>query len=131
MADKDEKSSDKSSETRGERRSDRSAQAGAAVATARLRVAQVVWLACVLAALVLAGAALLIALKANGTNGLVKFVRHTADSIDLGVFSRKSGVFHFKGHSHSADTKNALVNYGLAAVVWLVVGRIVERIVRP
>lgn len=86
---------------------------------------------CVLAALILAGAALLIALKANGTNGLVKFVRHTADSIDLGVFSRKSGVFHFKGHDHAADTKNALVNYGLAAVVWLVVGRIVDRVVRP
>jgi hypothetical protein len=28
-------------------------------------------------------------------------------------------------------TKNALVNWGLAAVVWLIIGRIVERIIRP
>lgn len=127
MADKDEKDTKDGKKSGG----DRAARAGAAAAQVRLRVAQVIWLICVLAALVLAGAALLIALKANHTNGLVKFVKDTADNIDLGVFSLKHGVFHFKGHNHSADTKNALVNYGLAAVVWLVVGRIVERVVRP
>ena len=35
------------------------------------------------------------------------------------------------GHSHAALTKNACVNWGLAAVVWLIAGKIVERVVRP
>ena len=77
-------------------------------------------------------AALCIALKANPGNGLVKFFVDTADKLDFGVFSRgKDGVAHFKGHTHAAQTKNALINWGLAAVVWLIGGRIVERIVRP
>ncbi|MGI8522561.1 MAG: hypothetical protein ACR2K3_04515 [Nocardioides sp.] len=120
-ADKDEKDQKGSGRTR----------AGAAAAMVRLRVAQLIWLVCVLAALVLAGAALLIALRANHTNDLVKLIKDTAGNLDLTVFSLKDGVFHFTGHDHSADTKNALVNYGLAAVVWLVVGRIVERVVHP
>jgi hypothetical protein len=86
----------------------------------------------VLAALVLAIAVLCIALKANQSNGLVKFFIDTADKLDFGVFSRgKDGVAHFKGHTHAAETKNALINWGLAALVWLVGGRIVERVIRP
>jgi hypothetical protein len=110
---------------------DRSAQVKAAVDLVRTRVAQVVWILCVLAALVLAVGALCIALKANGDNSLVKFCIDTADKLDLGVFSRTDGVAHWKGHSHTALTKNACVNWGLAAVVWLIVGKIVERVVRP
>jgi hypothetical protein len=110
---------------------DRAAQAKAAAARVRARIAQAVWLVCALAALVLAVGALCIALKANPDNSLVKFCIDTADKLDLGVFSRIDGVAHWKGHTHTALTKNALVNWGLAAVVWLVAGRIVERIVRP
>lgn len=110
---------------------DRTAQAKAAANAVRARVAQVVWIVCSLAALVLAVGALCIALKANPGNGLVKFCIDTADKLDLGVFSRADGVAHWKGHSHSSATKNALVNWGLAAVVWLIAGRIVERVVRP
>jgi hypothetical protein len=112
-------------------RVDRTAQAKAAANAVRARIAQVVWIVCALAALVLAVAALCIALKANPDNGLVKFCVDTADKLDLGVFSRTDGVAHWKGHTHAAQTKNALVNWGLAAVVWLVIGRIVERIIRP
>jgi hypothetical protein len=103
----------------------------AVVNTVRARVAQVVWIVCVLAALVLAIGALCIALKANASNDLVKFFIDTADKLDFGVFSRHDGVFHWQGHSHAAMTKNALVNWGLAAVVWLIGGRILERIIRP
>jgi hypothetical protein len=97
----------------------------------RLRkvLAQVVWLLFLLAALFLAVGALLVALDANGSNDLVKFVLEGADRVDLGVFSRDNGVMEFTGSN--ADTKNALVNWGLGAVVWLVVGRILERIIRP
>jgi hypothetical protein len=111
---------------------DRAAQARKAVAAVRSRIAQVVWLLCVLAALVLAVGALCIALKANQDNNLVKFVIDGADKLDFGVFSRgKDGVAHWKGNTDAAHTKNALVNWGLAALVWLVGGKLVERVVRP
>jgi hypothetical protein len=129
MADKTDDQTDV--ETTG-RKKPRTAQLGATVTTVRARAAQVVWLVCVVAALFLAAGALCVSLKANGDNSLVKFIEQTADKLDLGVFSRgKDGVAHFKGHSQAALTKNALINWGLAAVVWLVGGRIVERVVRP
>ncbi|MEP9361445.1 hypothetical protein ABLE68_00675 [Nocardioides sp. CN2-186] len=99
---------------------------GAAI---RLRLAQVVWIAAVVCALFLAVGALLIALDANTGNALVKFVLDGADVVDLDVFSRDNGIFKFDGSD--AATKNALANWGLGAVAYLVVGRILERIIRP
>jgi hypothetical protein len=122
---------DESGEEVEETKVDRTAQARAAVNLVRARVAQVVWVVCALAALVLAVGALCIALKANPDNGLVKFCVDTADKLDFGVFSRTDGVAHWTGHSHEALTKNALVNWGLAAVAWLVGGKILERIIAP
>lgn len=87
------------------------------------------WVAAVVCALFLAVGALLIALDANRDNALVAFVLDVADVVDLDVFSRGNGVFHFSGED--AATKNALTNWGLAAVGYLVVGRILERIIRP
>jgi hypothetical protein len=95
----------------------------------RTRIAQVVWLVCVLCALVLALGALLVALKANTDNALVVFVKDAADTVDLGVFDRSDGVMKFEGEN--AATKNALVNWGLGAVAWLVIGRVLDRIIRP
>ena len=101
----------------------------ATVAKVRVQVARVLWLVCALAALFLAIGALMIAVDANPHNALVQFVLDTADKLDVGVFSRTDGIKHFTGHD--AATKNALVNWGLAAVAWLVVGRILDRVVRP
>ncbi len=115
-------------QTSGARRTERSVSGGA-VRAVRLRLAQVVWLAAVVCALFLAVAALLVALDANPDNALVKLVLDVADALDLGVFDPDKGVFTFDGAD--ADTKNALVNWGLAAIAYLVVGRIVERIARP
>jgi hypothetical protein len=107
------------------------AKAKAGADFVRLRIAQVVWLVCVLAALCLAVGALLIALddSVNRTNDLVTFVLDSADRIDFGVFDRDNGVLDFDGKN--AETKNALCNWGIAAVVWLIAGRIVDRIIRP
>lgn len=99
------------------------------VALVRARIAQVVWLFCVLCALVLAVGALLIALEANQDNALVEFVLSAADLADLGVFSREDGIKQFRGKG--AEVKEALVNWGLGAIAWLVVGRILDRLVRP
>lgn len=98
-------------------------------AVLRTRLAQVVWTVAVVCALFLAVGALLIALKANTGNALVRFVLDVADALDLQVFSRRNGVFEMTGAD--AATKNALANWGLAAVAYLVVGRIVDRFVRP
>ena len=95
----------------------------------RARLAQLIWLVCALAALVLAVGALLIALDANRSNALVEFVLRTADVLDLGVFSRKDGIKQFDGQG--AQVKNALLNWGLGAIAWLVVGRVLDRIVKP
>lgn len=100
-----------------------------AVSKIRNTVAQLVWLVCVVCALLLAAGALLIALDANNRNDLTTFVLQGADAVDLGVFERNAGVFDFKGQG--SEVKNALVNWGLAAVAWLVVGRILDRIIRP
>ena len=99
------------------------------VARIRTQLARVVWLLFALAALFLAVGALMVALDANTGNALVKFVIDTADRVDLGVFSRQDGIKEFTGAN--AATKNALFNWGLGAVAWLVIGRILERIIRP
>ena len=101
----------------------------AGVAKIRTVLAQVIWLLFVVAALFLAVGALLIALEANQDNNLVQFVLDGADAVDLGVFSIDNGIMKFTGEN--AETKNALFNWGIGAVVWLVVGRILDRLVRP
>jgi hypothetical protein len=98
-------------------------------AALRVRLAQLIWLAAVVCALFLAIGALLIALDANQDNVLVGFVLDVADVVDLDVFSRDNGIFTFDGSD--AATKSALANWGLGAIAYLVVGRILERIVRP
>jgi len=95
----------------------------------RTLLAQVIWAVCSIAALFLALGALFIAFKANTDNALVKFVLDVADRLDLGVFDRNDGVKQWTGEN--AETKNALFNWGLGALVWLIGGRILDRLVRP
>lgn len=80
-------------------------------------------------ALLLAVGALLVALRENihETNPVVKFVLNLDDAID-GPFSRTDGIFTFTGKS--AETKDALANWGIAAIVYLVIGRLLARLVR-
>lgn len=99
------------------------------MARARRVLAQVLWTLCVLAALVLAVGALLVALQANEGNALVKAVMHVADVVDLGVFDRVNGIKQFGGSDPA--TKDALFNWGLGALAWLVVGRLIDRVLRP
>jgi hypothetical protein len=96
---------------------------------ARTWLAQGLWLVAVVCALFLAVGALCVALDANRDNALVKFVLDVADAVDVGVFSRDNGIFKFDGSD--AETKNALANWGLGAIAYLVVGRVLERVIRP
>jgi hypothetical protein len=95
----------------------------------RSRVAQVVWLFFVIAAVFLAVGALCIALDFNPKNPLVEFFVAGANFFDLDIFSRRGGIKTF--HGSNADVKNALFNWGIGAIVYLIVGRIVVRIIQP
>jgi hypothetical protein len=99
------------------------------VAQVRTRVAQVVWLFFVVAAVFLAVGALCIALGFEKDNPLVEFFIAGANFFDLNIFSRNNGIKDFTGSN--ADVKNALFNWGLGAIMWLIVGKILERIIRP
>jgi hypothetical protein len=124
VADKsDKKGRDRDAEGR------RATTGGATVAQVRTRVAQVVWLVFVIAAVFLAVGALCIALDFNPKNPLVEFLVNGANFFDLGIFSRKGGIKEFDGSN--ADVKNALFNWGLGAIAWLIVGKIIDRIIRP
>jgi hypothetical protein len=95
----------------------------------RTRVAQVVWLLFVVAAVFLAVGALCIALDFNRQNPLVEFFLAGANFFDLDIFSRKDGLKSFGGEN--AEVKNALFNWGIGAIAYLIVGRIVVRIIQP
>lgn len=94
----------------------------------RDRLGQAVWSVCSVLAVVLAVGALLVAVDANRDNALVEAVLKLADAVDLGIFSRDNGVMRFDGQD--ATTRNALVNWGLGAVFYVVTGRILERVLR-
>ncbi len=81
-------------------------------------------------AVVLALGAFLVAAQDNVSqdNPLVKFILNFADAID-GPFSRENGIFAF--HGENAEVKNAVVNWGIAAIVYLAIGRYLQRLLAP
>jgi len=93
------------------------------VALVRSRLASLVWLAAVVCALLLAIGALVVALQMNEHNAIVSFVTDAAHKLDFGEFK--------KFHGQDAATKSALVNWGIAAVIYLVIGKVLDRIIRP
>lgn len=100
-----------------------------AATRARDTVARAVWIVCMTLALVLAAAAFSYALEANEDNGLVQLVRDLANTFDLGFFDLDNPVKAFE--DPNGAVKTALFNYGIACVVYLVAGRILERLIRP
>ncbi len=81
-------------------------------------------------AVALALGAFLVAAQDNVSqdNELVKFVLNIADAID-GPFSRTDGIFDFDGKN--GDVKDAVVNWGIAAIVYLAIGRYLQRLLAP
>jgi uncharacterized membrane protein len=89
----------------------------------RSRIASLVWLVAVVCALFLAVGALLVALDMNRNNDIVHFILSVAHKLDFGTFKDFTGK--------SAATKSALTNWGIAAVIYLVIGKVLDRIIRP
>lgn len=98
----------------------------------RSLLASTLWAVCVVFALILALAVLLIAVEANARNELVRWIISRADDIDLGFFDLSNPIKDFdQGEADPAqDVKTALFNYGIAAVIWLVIGKILDKVVR-
>lgn len=114
---------------RTEKRRDAAAAVKKGTSTVRSKLASLLWLVAVVCALFLAVGALLVALKANQDNAAVKFVLDGADTLDLGIFSRDKGIFTFDKDRN--EVKAALVNWGLAALAYLIVGKVLDRVIRP
>lgn len=95
----------------------------------RVGITYALWLLCAGCALLLALGALLVSLRANPDLAGVDAVLHAADLVDFGVLSREDGVWQVRGQG--ADVKNALLNWGAAALAWLVVGLVLVRLLRP
>jgi hypothetical protein len=89
--------------------------AGAAVA--RASIARAVMLIASAVALVLVVGILLVVLEANRSNELVQFVRDAASTL-AGPFD---GLFTL-----DSNKAEKAVNWGLAAVVWVALGRLIS-----
>ncbi|MFB9311792.1 hypothetical protein [Nocardioides plantarum] len=107
--------------------------AAAQVAKVRVLLARVLWAVCAVFALILAAAVLLIAVDANTDNELVRWVIARADNVDLGFFDLSNPIKDWDKDETDVmqDVKTALFNYGLAAIVWLGIGKLLDKVVRP
>jgi hypothetical protein len=96
------------------------AVAGAAIGVASL-VARIVWLLAVLVALVIVAGIAFVVLKANMGNSIVSSI-HDAAKFLVGPFD---GIFKPDDHRLAVA-----VNWGIAALVYLLVARLVVRLLR-
>jgi hypothetical protein len=116
--------------TTDDSKGDRGARFGAAQAAIRSKAARVVRIVFGVLATILALGAVLVVLRnnINEQNSIVELITNVADGIS-GPFSRDDGIFSFKGEN--AEAKNALLNWGIAAIVYLLVGRLVANAIAP
>ena len=102
------------------------------VAKLRTMLARLLWAISALFAVILAIAVLLIAVDANADNELVRWMIARADNVDLGFFDLGNPIKDFdEAETDPAqDVKTALFNYGIAAIVWLGIGKFLDKVVR-
>src|SRR5262245_28243420 len=105
---------------------------GAKVGTdaVRNRVASLVWIIAVVCAVIVVLGAIMVALGSGvrAVNPVVEFINHTADTL-AGPFGK---IFSFqKKHGGPDVVMNTVLGYGVAALVYLIGGKIVSRVIRP
>lgn len=95
----------------------------------RARIATVLQIVTVVFAVVLVLGALLVAAGdvINRDNVIARFVLGFAELVD-GPLDRENGIVQFDGEN--SERWQALVNWGLAALVWYLIGRLLGRLVR-
>jgi len=126
-----EGSSDTKATSKGSDKDSSKASSAATTAQIRNAVATAVWLIAVVCAVLLAIGALFVVLDFNRDNALVKFFIDAADYVDIGQLKEFKPDGKSASAVHSAEVKTVLVNWGIAAVFYLVVGKILERLIRP
>jgi hypothetical protein len=94
-----------------------------AVRGSRAKIAEGVWFVAAGFATLLGVGVLCVAFGLNEDNPLVAFFLEIAGWVDFGTLKEMSGK--------NARTNEALMNWGIAAVLWLILGRIGERLIRP
>ncbi|GAB3663972.1 hypothetical protein GCM10027596_27800 [Nocardioides korecus] len=96
----------------------------------RAQAARIVKIVFTVLATILALGAILVVLRSNinENNAIVKLITDIAEAVS-GPFSRTNGIFDFSGKN--AVPKNALLNWGLAAIVYLVLGRVISNLLAP
>jgi hypothetical protein len=92
-------------------------------------LAYVAWWAAAACGVVLAVGALLVALGVDEQRPVVSSVLSAADLVDLGVLDRDRDWWGFEGPK--AALRTSLLNWGLAALCWLLAGRAVDQLLRP
>jgi hypothetical protein len=109
---------------------DRKPRQNAAQAVIRTKAARAVRIIFTVLATILALGAILVVLRSNinEQNSIVKFITDVADAIS-GPFSLENGIFDFTGKN--AASKNALLNWGIAAIVYLLIGRVLSNAIAP
>ena len=102
----------------------------AAQTAVRSQAARVVRIVFTALAVILALGAILVVLRGNinEQNAIVQFITDVADAVS-GPFSLEGGIFDFSGKNAAA--KNALANWGIAAIVYLVIGRVLGNLIAP
>lgn len=92
----------------------------------RMRLATIVKVVFGFFAVVLALGALLVVFgrSVSAENPVVMFIWDFADAID-GPFGRTDGIFDFDGEN--GPKLDAVVNWGLAAIVYLLIGNVLRR----
>jgi hypothetical protein len=96
----------------------------------RARVASIVWIVAVVCAVIVVLGAILVALGSGVRTGnpVVQFINDTADAL-AGPFGK---MFSYQKDNGKPDVvQNTVLGYGIAAVVYLVVGKIVSRVIHP
>lgn len=108
----------------------RGARFNAGQAAVRVKAARVVRLVFGVLATILALGAVLVVLRnnVNEQNSVVELITNVADTI-AGPFSKDDGIFDFSGKN--AVAKNALLNWGIAAIVYLLAGRVLANAISP
>jgi len=109
---------------------DRKVRPNVTRAAVRAKAARVVRIVFILLASILALGAILVVLRNNSNeqNTIVTFITDVADAVS-GPFTLQDGVFDFSGKN--AMAKNALANWGIAAIVYLVIGRVLSHAIAP
>lgn len=106
-------------DTGSQRKANTSADLRALASKSMTLAASVIKILCTIFAAILVIHIVLTVASANPQNGITTFFANAADSLTLGI----GDLF-----LPASESLKVILNYGLAAVVWLVIGAVVARI---